>query len=272
MSGADVDLDRLADYAAGLLDPTQAAEVEELIASDPAWADTFAALTAAQPLVRRALADLATPPVPADVVARLDAAFPAAGGADMVRMSVRPARPRRRWARIGVAATAVAAGVAVCVGGLTLVRGHQIGGTPSSNMNAGKAAAPAVSPNVRPAIRASGTDYTPQSVTSVALRADTQGQAPDLAQPSRPRAASEANAVPAELRRLSDPANLQVCLGQLSVAHHGTPTLVDFARYQGRPALVVVLSGTGAGEVVVVGPDCGLPGSGTDQIYATPLR
>ncbi|HKT05797.1 MAG TPA: hypothetical protein VJT31_40320, partial [Rugosimonospora sp.] len=67
----EIDLDQLADYAAGLLDPAEAAEVEHLLATRPAWARTLAALTAAQPLVQAALAELASPPVPDDVAARL---------------------------------------------------------------------------------------------------------------------------------------------------------------------------------------------------------
>ena len=79
-------------------------------------------------------------------------------------------------------------------------------------------------------------------------------------------------AVPQSLTRLTAASDRQACLSQVTAEHAGVPTVVDYARYQGRPAMVVVLSDPGAGEVVVVGPDCGLPGSGTDQIYAVPLR
>jgi hypothetical protein len=277
MSGVDVDLDRLADYAAGLLDPGPAAEVERLVAAEPAWAHALAALTAAQPRVRSELAGLAAPPVPDDVVERLDAALAAAApDAEVIDIS---RRRRPRWSRLAGAATAVAAGVAICVGGLTLVRSQsQSGSTSSAGSAVDGAAAPGVAmPSSAGLVVAhSGLDYTaatlPSRIPSGQAEAQTANgeKVPDFASVPRgldPSAVPAPAQVPAPLRRLAAFGDLQTCLGLLSTTYGRAPELVDYARFQGKPALVVVLSGSGSPRVVVVGPACGLPASGTDQIY-----
>jgi len=82
----EVDFDLLADYVGGALDGTpDEAEVARLIAEDPAWAESYAALTAGVDAVRLDLAALAAEPepMPPAVVDRLDAALarPASTGA-----------------------------------------------------------------------------------------------------------------------------------------------------------------------------------------------
>lgn len=279
MSGTEVDLDRLAEYAAGLLDPAQSADVERLVTTEPAWADTLAALTAAQPLVRDALAALTSPPVPDDVAARLEAAIPApaaglAAGADVVRLSERRGGARRAgglspWTRAAATVTAFAAGIAVCIGGLQLVRGHSTASDSSAtggNLQPNRpdaAAAPST-----PMILTSGRNYTQQTVTSVGPTYSPSGEQHGMAEQGNPTGA----ATPKDLQRLTAASDLRTCLGMVTAAHGGAARVVDYAQYQGQPALVVVLSGAGTGEVVVVGPRCGLPGSGTDQLYATSLR
>jgi hypothetical protein len=268
----DVDLDLLADYADGLLDADRAAEVERLVATEPAWARTLTALTAAQPEVRSALAGLAAPPVPDDVVARLEAALSAAaGGADVVDLSQRRRDRRRRWSRAAAATAAVAAGVAVCIGGLTTAQNNTRSGTSSSAGSADqKAAAPMIG---GPALLSSGRNYTPDTLSSLAAEsAAAPGPAMNQAPSSARYAAGALASAPDGLDRLTDRTELQTCLGLIANAQQRTPTLVDYARYQDRPALVVILSGAGGREIVVVGSNCGLPGSGTDQIYAAPAR
>jgi hypothetical protein len=101
---------------------------------------------------------------------------------------------------------------------------------------------------------ASGRDYTRQ----------------DLGATPRPAAAAppdrEFQSTPAALDRLRDAAALGDCLRQIELAHGSGAAAVDYARFEGKPALVVTLSGTGG--MIVVGPDCGL--SGTGEIYPTP--
>lgn len=268
MSG--VDLDRLADYAAGLLEPADAAQVEELLARDPEWARTLAALTSAQPLVQEALAGLGAPPVPDDLAARLDAALSTAADrpADVVSLDERRDKARSRglrWQRAAAAVASVAAVAALCVGGVKLIGNS---GTVNSSSSGVGSAAGVKAPSVPlmgspPMILSSGTDYTAATVTSV-LR--ERGFAANGAQPQPDQAKSR----PRDLSRLDSQADLQACLGLLTTVYNRAPTLVDYAKYQGQPALVVVLDGAAGTKIVVVGAKCGLAGVGTDQIYATP--
>ncbi len=72
------DLDLLADFTAGVLDGTpEGAAVADRIAADPEWAELHAALVRADEAVRAELTALPVEPMPADVFARLDAAFAA---------------------------------------------------------------------------------------------------------------------------------------------------------------------------------------------------
>jgi hypothetical protein len=54
----------------------------------------------------------------------------------------------------------------------------------------------------------------------------------------------------------------------------GMATVVDYARFAGMPALVVLLNGAAASGgrqwVVVVGPSCGSPAGFTDERYNGP--
>ncbi|GIH13206.1 hypothetical protein [Rugosimonospora africana] len=260
------DLDRLADYTAGVLDPPEAAEVDRLIATEPAWARAYDELTAAQPTLDEALSELPREPMPADVAARLDLAVATAsrpGTAKVVPF------PRRRWPRFALTtAAAVAVGVA-CVGGIAAL--NRYGGT-SSTSSSGLAkgdSATAPSPFSRAPVlpntgagagaaggtvptTASGVDYTHGTLT---MAASTTSKAP---------AAAHAESVPdgpGGLGRLSAPSALDACLVAITGAEGGRALSVDYARYQGQPALIVVLSG-GSASVVAAGAGCGLPGEG----------
>jgi anti-sigma factor RsiW len=268
---SESDLDRLADYTAGLLEDGDAAEVARLVATDPGWADAYAALTAAQPALDEALASLAPGPVPPDVVARLDRALADAAddatsgahagtAAKVVRLSDR----RRGW-RVAAGVVAAAAVVAACFGGVTVLQHN--GGTQSTKSSAGRAqsdsagagsavTAPQLS-SPGPAVTASGVDYTHA----------TLGQAGAYSAKAPAAAGNNADelAVPQGLALLSEPVARSACLAAIVTADGGTPTSVDYARYQGRPALIVVLTG-GTKRVVAAGPTCGQPGAGSAEI------
>ncbi|MGH3750309.1 MAG: hypothetical protein ACRDT8_23255, partial [Micromonosporaceae bacterium] len=82
--------------------------------------------------------------------------------------------------------------------------------------------------------------------------------------------------VPVELDRLTAPAALSECLNAVRAAALGRPanpggsasrdgvSLVDYARFEGSPALIVLFSDgvPDRGQTVVVaGPDCGASGA-----------
>ena len=73
------------------------------------------------------------------------------------------------------------------------------------------------------------------------------------------------------LRRLAAPTGLDDCLRAIA-AEHGRPMssapLIDFARFEGLPALVVAFTDA-AGEqwIWVAGPDCGLGAAAASTRY-----
>jgi hypothetical protein len=131
----------------------------------------------------------------------------------------------------------------------------------------------------------SGRDYTRATVGSVTATATAYGQGMPAqggsggrsTSPGDPRdnAGAEGSAPlrgPVELSRLTGPAEFAACTAAVVGDHGGRVTTVDFARFEGGPALVVVLVGAreaaGRSLVVVVGPACGRDGSGADERYA----
>ena len=81
-----------------------------------------------------------------------------------------------------------------------------------------------------------------------------------------PRAPAAAGADEA-LARLEDPQALRDCLGAIVTAHGGTASAVDYARFQGRPALIVILATGDRHRIVVAGPACGI--NGPAELYST---
>jgi hypothetical protein len=267
-----VDLDRLADYTAGLLDGAQRVRVDDLIRTDPAWRQAHQALAAAQPRLEALLAGLGDTPVPAEVADRLDAALAReTGPAGTGTAKVIDLSRRRRWTRLAAATTAAAAAVAAILGGVVALSDRALTGTASQNAERAPAAAaspPSTSQNLAasppPALLHSGTDYTPQNLSALAAgdvkAAGAGGGGP--AAPQMPDAARDG-----VLSRLDGQPALSECLAAIVALHGGTPTVVDYARFRGRPALVVVLTGAGPRQIVVVGPDCGVTGAA--EVYHT---
>jgi hypothetical protein len=77
--------------------------------------------------------------------------------------------------------------------------------------------------------------------------------------------------VPGSLQRLTDPDALVGCLAAVRAQHGGLVIAVDYAAFEGAPALIVLLDGAtdGGGRrlVVVVGPACGADPAVADQRY-----
>lgn len=271
-----VDLDRLAEYVAGLLDGTPAADqIAHLVDTDGQWAAAHAGLRAADPLVAADLAALgaAPEPMPPDVVARLSEALAgqqrAPGRTAVVSLAAR--RRRKRW----TAAAAVAAGVAaLALCGVPVLRsddtGDDVGGT-SLNSGREQPQAPAAAPaDSGVLVWASGRDYRRDTAwfpTAGGAQPDPGGQAVDgLSEQSR------GQRIPSELLRLADPASRQICLAAITRLYGGRPQSVDYARFEGAPAVVVVLldeRGRPA-RAVVAGPDCGLGGQ-PDVRHTVPI-
>jgi hypothetical protein len=120
---------------------------------------------------------------------------------------------------------------------------------------------------------ASGADYRPDTLPRApmaSIRADTPGTAET--QGNEPERHFSTLVVPSELDRLTNPAALSACLSAVRQAYPGTAVLVDFARFNGAAAVVVVVAGVPeprAGTwAVVVGAACGERGEADERSSA----
>lgn len=254
----DADLDRLADYTAGVLDPEDQRRVDELIRTDPAWRQAHQALAGAQPRVDAALAGLGPATMPQDVADRLDSALAGeTGPADRGTAKVIDISRRRRWTRLAAGTTAAAAAVAAIFAGVVALSNS--GGYNAATSNgAPQPKSPALALG-QPSVLHSGKDYTPRTLGGGGASTSTDSQ-------TAPRPDAQ-NAAGDNLSRLNDQAALGQCLAAIVAVHGGTPSVVDYARFDGEPALVVTLVGTAGHRIVVVGPQCGI--GGPAEIYTT---
>jgi hypothetical protein len=265
-----VDLDLLADYGCGALAGTaDESRVAALIDADPAWAMAYSAVTAADPLVRADLAELGdTPePMPADVLHRVLAALPTEPEQQPATVRELPRRRRyRTWAwAAAAAAVVVLAGIGLTVGlrntggtsgSLDAASAGRPSGTPTSSGPEvmGKQSGPDDQPNPEKVLlTASGADYTRATLPRV----------PAAAGARTALSSGQLTGVPAALSRLTDMSELNLCLRAVAAVRPGTAQLVDYARFEGSPALIVVLDG----GTVVAGPSCGR--NGADIRYQT---
>ena len=273
-SSAHPGFERLAELEEGLLDPADAARVSD----HAAGCTECRAQQAELERTRSLLGALPVEGMPADVAARLDRAL---AGADSPRSTtVVPLQAsRRRWtsrplaAGLGAAAATVAVVVALVV---TNNSGGQSTGGAAEHATAAGAGSAANSVLDGLTTTASGTNYTagnlattvpqlvgtPAATMSRAAPGGSSGDASTRTSTPRPLAAAGTSAptIPAALRRLHDsPAALQNCvLGVEAGGRVQRPLAIDFARYQGAPAVLVVLPGLSAGFVDAwfVGPAC----------------
>ena len=280
-----VDLDLLADFAGGTLEGTPDQErVQRLIDTDPEWAAALAELRSAQALVAVDLAALADRPVrmPDDIATRLHAAL-AAAEVDPTAADARnsrepesvapvvPLRSRRRRYAIAAAA-AVAAGV-VGLGGYTwyAVTGPQ----PTADTTASQAHDPTRPGDGQDDRTASGADTAgpdgaeaedQPAVSGFSVPVSVSGRnytradlTTELRQPGQAtdESAGTLAAPPARLERLMSPDALSGCLSAVTRAYPGEVARVDFARFEGDPALIITIRQQPDGErIVVAGPDC----------------
>jgi hypothetical protein len=220
-----LDLDALADVLADGHEPPH-------LANCPACRARLSELRGALPAVSAALSAVPLPELPAGLADRLASAI--AGAAEPASTNVLPmARRRTRWlpALAAVAATAV-----VATGAVVLFR-H---GSPSTGTQAS-------APGYR--VNSSGTDYTAQTLPA-ALPGLLAGTAPAehkmAAAPSAPGTRASDTTfgalAPDPLAELRTTAGLARCLASLTdPSEAGIPLALDYATFQGTPALVVVL-------------------------------
>jgi hypothetical protein len=294
VSLTETDLDLLADYSEGLLDGPDATRVADLIASDEEWALTYQLLTGASTGVGQALDSYAqeTPELPAEVSQRIDDALQSEREQASAPVSLDAARRRRESRRswLGLSAAAAAAVIVAVVFGLGALGLNLGGGSSSSSTSEGvrpdSAEGGASAALGAVIVTSSGTNYTqdnlgkqpikPNAITTFGgSKAANSQSSPDRSAAPGPMSASGGRITPdlaltSPLQRLTYPANLSACLTAIETVHGGTVTTVDYARYEGGPALVATL--VSPGLRVAVGPDCGLPSSGAAELATAPTR
>ncbi|MFG1778862.1 hypothetical protein ACGFIG_20860 [Micromonospora sp. NPDC049048] len=190
-----------------------------------------------------------------------------------------PGRRRRRWTRLaGPVALAAVSIAAVGLGVNQFVRDQQTDGAADSALpgttHREDAGATPFRISGEPSVR-SGTDYTPESLAALVPSPKSRPFAGDPPV-QQPGVQAEGGRVPSSavgLDRLTDPAALGACIGEIKAEHGQGPLVVevvDYARFQGRPALIVRFTDvTGAHWAWASGPECGVPGSGSDSRYRT---
>jgi hypothetical protein len=276
------ELDRLADYTAGLLNDAAATEVAELIRTDARWAHAHQSLVTTEPTVRSRLeaAGQHVEPMPDDVVARINAVLADAavfGAPSQLRPSPvsRTTRSRSRgWKPMYAGLTAAAAAVIAVAGGAFVV-GQGAFDTSIPGMAANDADG-RESPELQPAptgiapgadsgsadspwiVIASGVDYQLDTLPDLAAVPMASTQSSRAASPAAPDLSS------GPLGEFSDEGTLARCLDLVLIAYPGTVTLVDYARFEGDPAIVIVVRNNAGSTVVAVGPECGE--AGTDEL------
>ncbi|RKN46327.1 hypothetical protein [Micromonospora endolithica] len=186
-----------------------------------------------------------------------------------------PGRRRRRWTRL--AGPVALATVSIAVAGLGLQQLAQRGDDATTTSDAARpeVAAPAAGTPFRTTgpLLSTGTDYSAEALSEPPA-AQTR-QFASKAPAGQPGVTSEDGRVagPIGLDRLHDPAAIDACLTAVTAEHGDAPIVVDtvdFARFRGEPALVVWFTdAAGARWSWASGPECGIPGSGSDVRFRT---
>lgn len=146
-------------------------------------------------------------------------------------------------------------------------RSAAAGKAPRAATGDGVTAGPLEASDAAPQILTTGTDYDRERLgQQVATMLATRGSAGTP--PADQRQESGAStAVPAPLQRLADAGTLSGCLASIRTEHAqpaATVRLVDLARYEGSPAMIVLLADpAGTQWIWVVGPECGTAGADT---------
>lgn len=258
-----LDLDRLADLEEGLLTPDEETAAQTHLRD----CDDCRSRKAQLDGTRSLLSDLPPQEMPAAVAARVEAALAALPSTTIVPLS----RTRRGWrahptaAGLGAAA-AVAALIAALVVGRTSSHhpSSTAGGTAGTlgAASAGRTSIPLPPPTV------TGTKYTfrnlartvpPLLTPSTALALAPKTTAGTAPQPSAGTGAEATVTPPPALNRLfASPGALEACVRGIEGGPAAVPLAIDFATFEGAPAVVIVLPGLDEGKVDAwfVGPAC----------------
>jgi hypothetical protein len=262
VSAAHLDYDTLADLAEGLLDESRAASADAHLVSCAVCRDRSAEIADVSLL----LADAPVPPMSAELAARIDEALAAEAAAGPGPVSVADLENRRRHKRLRVLSMAAAA--VVVVGGGAFVARSLVGGSVSSDSQTA-ASKPVQDRTARPGEQSGGGAsklQAPAEAAFPAARSGTDYTAAKLGdQVSAQLTKSRTAKAPSTTQDFAATQQLSGCVRRVTQGR--TPMLVDVARYEGRPATLIVVPAVAADrlDVWVVGPAC----SATDTALVT---
>lgn len=253
MNPAHLDYDALADLAEGLLDDDHAASANAHLDYCADCRERSAELAD----LSRILAEIPVPPMPAELATRIDDAIRAESMSTATVASLEERRGRRHLRVFSIAAATVVAIGGAAVVGNSLVNSsslHKKDAKASSDNPAG-ASADASGKEGHPGIRSAPGDagQSPTPGPYEMTRSGTSYRGDTLA-----RQVSAFLKPPSQRLRHMDTAAKPAIADCVAFVGKGqTPALVDAARFDGRPATVIVLpGGPGSWNVVVVGPKC----------------
>lgn len=279
MTGAEfsgVDIDLLADYIGGALEGTpDESAVATLIAEDQAWREAFETLGGRVTFVRAELGRFSPEPMPADLAARLDGMFsaPALTLVQGEAVAADPRRRRKRW----VTPLAIAAGFIAFIGfGVDYLSGRTQQADDSAASGVSTQSESAISA-LGETILATGTDYTRATLAIEPVR--TLSDPPSAGIPAFGESGTQnqdrATVKEPTLDRLAVRAALAECFLAIERQNAGgsiSVTTVDYARFNGAPAVIVRFTAANGGWAWAVGPGCGTPVSGADALDKVPVR
>jgi hypothetical protein len=272
-----VDVDTLADLEEGLLEAEQVSSVAEHLDGCAECRARRDALDDVQLLLRDRGAEV-DDATPEDVVRRLDDALAAAAtplptaSATVTPLTASTTRARQPWRTRVLQAAAVFVLVAA-VGGLgyggikAMSGGNSSGTTAGAADSGGSGATERRTPARRYVVTSSGRNYTEESLRSavpglLSGQYDATAQEPGrTAVPSKAPTGGHAPAAAADPQRLRDGKALTACVNNLAGTDDGpvTPLAVDIARFDGKPATIIVLPDPKDPSMVyvyAVAPDC----------------
>lgn len=248
MNPAHYDYETLADLAEGLLEENRAASVNAHLDTCAECRERSADLAD----VSRILAEAPVPSMPAELASRIDSAIAAESLSSATVVSLESRRGRRHWRILSAAAATV-----IVLGGGGLVANMAMNG---SEGHEGAAQSPVSDPQVRRdsggTLQSQGQKAAPEAPAGAAAGYPISQSGTDY------RAATldvQVKGVLDRGRRSTLAAPDQRLVGCVTGIVNGkTPTLVDSAAFEGKPATVIAAPGTAPGSlnIWVVGPDC----------------
>jgi hypothetical protein len=143
----------------------------------------------------------------------------------------------------------------------------EAGGTSQFSVEAPAAGPPAPVPTV-----ATWRRYDRNSLTGALAAGAQDAPAPygSLATDSDGRSSAEKSDPNSPLARLTDRFALQQCLNSVTAVLPGRVNLVEYAYFEGSPALVISITSTNGRWWFVAGENCGQPGA--DERFRVPLK